>query len=78
MARDTVQSVARAMALLDQLARAREGLRLSDLARDTGLATSTTHRILVTLEAGGYVRCDRKGALWHMGAALEAWTVTPG
>src|SRR5882672_5591635 len=47
--RDTgVQSVDRALSIIETLAEDDEGYRLSDLAVRTGLSTSTVHRLLAT------------------------------
>ncbi len=46
----TVQSLLRAIALLEILAEDDEGYRLVDLAAPAGLSTSTAHRLLTTLE----------------------------
>ena len=45
-----VQSVDRALSIIEVLAEDDEGYRLSDLAVRTGLSTSTVHRLLATLE----------------------------
>ena len=45
-----VQSVDRALQIIETLAEDDEGYRLSDLAIRTGLSTSTVHRLLTTLE----------------------------
>ena len=50
----SVQSVQRAMALLKALATSDEGHRVSDLAKGAGLAVSTTHRLLTTLEIDNF------------------------
>lgn len=63
----TVQSVERAMALLEVLGEDEEGQRLTDLARRTGLSVSTTHRLLTTLEQRRFVEFDRSDGLWHVG-----------
>lgn len=68
-----VQSVDRALSLLERLAQAPEGLRLSDLARDSGLAMSTAHRLLTTLERRGFAQFDAAQAHWHVGR--KAFTV---
>lgn len=52
----SVQSVARAFALLEALGEAGGELPLADLAATTGLAGPTAHRILKTMQALGYVR----------------------
>lgn len=62
-----VQSVERALALLEHVAQAPEGVRLSDLARAVGLAPSTTHRLLTTLEQRGFAQCDPVSMRWHVG-----------
>ncbi|WP_245296766.1 IclR family transcriptional regulator [Rhizobium bangladeshense] len=62
-----VQSVDRAMMLLEVLGEDEEGNRLSDLASRTGLAPSTVHRLLTTLEQRQFIRFDPAGRLWHIG-----------
>jgi IclR family acetate operon transcriptional repressor len=56
--RGGVQSVERALGLLDLLARAGGRLGLSELAERSGLPLGTVHRLLATLGAAGYVRQD--------------------
>ena len=63
---NTVQSLDRAMILLDTLAQA-SGLTLSDLAQQTGQAAATVYRALITLQAHGMVEVEEKGQLWHVG-----------
>src|SRR6476619_4250875 len=63
-----VQSVDRALSLLETLAEDDEGYRLSDLAVRTGLSTSTVHRLLATLEKRRFVQFDRSESKWHVGA----------
>jgi IclR family acetate operon transcriptional repressor len=73
-ARDSgVQSVDRALSIIETLAEDDEGYRLSDLAIRTGLSTSTVHRLLGTLENRRFVQFDRAGSKWHVGA--RAFTV---
>lgn len=62
-----VQSVDRALLLLKALSQREEGLRLSDLARQQGLAPSTTHRLLTALEYRGFAQFDAQHARWHIG-----------
>jgi IclR family acetate operon transcriptional repressor len=62
----TIQSVTRALALLERLALTENGMRLSDLAKAEGLAISTTHRMLTTLEDRGFAQTTADG-LWHVG-----------
>lgn len=68
----SVQSLDRALGLLGAIA-ARDGVTLADMAAATGLATSTAHRILGTLESHGYVRQDAESGLWTIG--VGAYTV---
>jgi IclR family acetate operon transcriptional repressor len=63
-----VQSVDRALSIIETLAEDDEGYRLSDLAIRTGLSTSTVHRLLATLESRRFVQFDRTELKWHVGA----------
>src|SRR5437764_5253784 len=63
-----VQSVDRALQIIETLAEDDEGYRLSDLAVRTGLSTSTAHRLLGTLEKRRFVQFDRTESKWHIGA----------
>jgi IclR family acetate operon transcriptional repressor len=63
-----VQSVDRALLIVETLAEDDEGYRLSDLAVRTGLSTSTVHRLLATLEKRRFVQFDRYESKWHVGA----------
>jgi IclR family transcriptional regulator, acetate operon repressor len=63
-----VQSVDRALLIIETLAEDDEGYRLSDLAVRTGLSTSTAHRLLATLERRRFVQFDRYESKWHIGA----------
>lgn len=63
-----VQSVDRALSIIETLAEDDEGYRLSDLAVRTGLSTSTVHRLLATLESRRFVQFDRAESKWHVGA----------
>jgi IclR family acetate operon transcriptional repressor len=56
-----VGTVARALALLDALAASESALGVSELARRTGVNTSTASRLLVTLEHEGYVEREQGG-----------------
>jgi IclR family acetate operon transcriptional repressor len=62
-----VQSVDRAMSLLDALGEDEEGYRLTDLAIRTGLSPSTAHRLLTTLEQRRFVEFDPSDNIWHVG-----------
>src|ERR1700735_4374629 len=63
-----VQSVDRALSIIETLAEDDEGYRLSDLAVRTGLSTSTVHRLLATMEKRRFVHFDRYESKWHVGA----------
>lgn len=62
-----VQSLNRAIAILNRVAEAGDGLALTDIARDVKLSTSTAHRLLTTLQAQRYVRFDAAHKLWYVG-----------
>ncbi|RWR15580.1 IclR family transcriptional regulator [Paenirhodobacter populi] len=63
----TVQAVDRALHLLETLAAHPDGVRLSDIARQVGLAPSTAHRLLTTLEQRGFAQFDTAKTHWHVG-----------
>jgi len=65
--RDQVQSVVRALALLNRLAEAEEAATLTELAQQVGLSPSTAHRLLATLEQERYVRFDAERRAWTIG-----------
>lgn len=62
-----VQSVDRAMLLLEALGEDEEGYRLTDLAIRTGLSPSTAHRLLTTLEKRRFVEFNPSDNMWHVG-----------
>lgn len=68
-----VQSLGRALAILDRLAASEAGLTLTDLAQSVGLAPSTAHRLLTTLEQNRYVRFEAEGGIWAVG--VQAFVV---
>jgi len=68
-----VQSLMRALALLEQVSAHEHGATLTDLASAVELAPSTAHRLLKTLEAMSYVRQDEERSLWFVG--VKAFTV---
>lgn len=65
-ASSSVQSLDRALALLEVIAEA-DGLTLSDLAQRAGIPPSSAHRILATLQAHDYVSHDEERGLWLIG-----------
>jgi IclR family acetate operon transcriptional repressor len=63
-----VQSLSRALGLLEHLAAAAErGISLTDLARRARLPPSTTHRLLATLEQQGFAELDTERGIWFVG-----------
>lgn len=62
-----VQSVERALRLLEVLSEDAEGYRLTDLSLQTGLSPSTVHRLLTTLEHRQFVQFDQTDSTWHVG-----------
>jgi IclR family acetate operon transcriptional repressor len=62
-----VQSLTRALSLLEALARSHDGLTLTELAQTVGLATSTAHRLLTTLQQARFVRFDPLSSVWQVG-----------
>jgi IclR family acetate operon transcriptional repressor len=68
-----VQSLLRAIRILKALAQAGPGLTLTDTAHTVGLAPSTAHRLLTTLQYERLVRFDPATALWSIG--VEAFNI---
>ncbi len=68
-ARDSgqVQSLTRALAILETLAETTDGMTLSDVAQVVGLAPSTAHRLLTTLESRHFVRFIAGEGVWQVG-----------
>lgn len=62
-----VQSVARALAILNALADDEQGLTLSEVAQTVGLAPSTAHRLLTSLQQDRFVRFDQERNAWQVG-----------
>ncbi|MGC6516706.1 MAG: IclR family transcriptional regulator [Candidatus Puniceispirillaceae bacterium] len=68
------QSVSRALRLLSRLSEEPNGMTLSELARGVGLAPSTAHRLLTTLQLERFVRFEDSRWLvgvqaFHVGAS---------
>ncbi|QPC41914.1 helix-turn-helix domain-containing protein [Kaustia mangrovi] len=62
-----VQSLSRALKLLNALSHHPQGLSLSEVAHEVGLPTSTAHRLLTTLQNERYVRFDTERSAWLIG-----------
>jgi IclR family acetate operon transcriptional repressor len=68
-----VQSLNRALSLLDAVARSHDGLTLTELAQTVGLPPSTAHRLLTTLQQARFVRFDPLASVWQIG--VQAFVV---
>jgi IclR family acetate operon transcriptional repressor len=68
-----VQSIARALAILDELAANDDGLSLTALSRAVGLPPSSAHRLLTTLQLRGFVRFEQPTMTWRVG--VQAFVV---
>lgn len=67
-----VQSLVRAFGILDLLGEHIDGLGLAQIARETGLAKTTAHRLLTTMDSLDYVTFDRQTNLWSVGVRTFA------
>jgi IclR family transcriptional regulator, KDG regulon repressor len=70
--RGGVQSLGRAFAILEQVARHREGISLAELAKLVGLHTSTTFHLAKTMVSLGYIRQERETKRYRVGRPLFA------
>lgn len=68
-----VQSLDRALNLLECLAKEEGGMSLTDLAQRVALAPSTAHRLLKTLARRRFAHHDEERGLWFVG--VQAFTV---
>ena len=64
---DQVQSLVRALGIINRLAAADEGVTLTEVSQQVGLSASTAHRLLTTLEQERYVHFDAERRLWSVG-----------
>ena len=71
-----VQSLARALTLLELISEREQGAALTELAQAASLAPSTAHRLLKSLEQMRYVRQDEDRGVWFVG--VKAFTVGNG
>jgi DNA-binding IclR family transcriptional regulator len=70
--RSGVQSLARAFAILEEIARNRDGIGLADLSKRVGLHNSTTFHLVKTLVSLGYVRQMQDSKRYRIGRPLFA------
>jgi IclR family acetate operon transcriptional repressor len=66
----TVQSIDRALDILEALASRRSPTGISELAHHVDLHVSTVHRLLTTLVDRGYVRQDPETSRYHLAARV--------
>jgi len=62
-----VQSITRALSILNALCDSGDGMSLTEVAETVGLAPSTAHRLLTTLQAERFVRFDSSATAWQIG-----------
>ena len=73
----TVSSVvAKSAAVVDAICRSRSAMTLSEIMRETGLAKSSTHRILAILMAENLVAMDAHRQGYRIGPRLLGWAVS--
>jgi DNA-binding IclR family transcriptional regulator len=65
-----VQSIERAFAIVEEVARHREGVRLGELSRRVGLHTSTTFHLVKTMLLLGYLRQMPDDKTYRLGTPL--------
>jgi DNA-binding IclR family transcriptional regulator len=70
--RGGVQSIARAFAILEEVARDRDGVALADLAKRVGLHNSTAFHLVKTMVSLGYVRQIKDTKRYRIGRPLFA------
>ncbi len=70
--RGGIQSIERAFAILEEVARSRDGVTLAELSKRLGLHTSTVFHLVQTMVARGYVRQMREGRRYRIGRPLFA------
>ncbi len=75
--RYTVLPVMKALRVLDLVAGAEGGTRLSALALAVRLPKTTVFRYLCSLEAAGYLACDPVAETWSLGARFRALSEPP-
>ncbi len=71
-----VQSLVRALRLLSVVAKADDGLTLTEAANRTGLPVSSAHRLLSTLQQERFVRFEQERTRWFVG--VEAFVAGSG
>jgi IclR family KDG regulon transcriptional repressor len=67
-----VQSIGRAFAILEEVARNRDGIGLADLSKRVGLHNSTTFHLVKTMVSLGYIRQIKDSKRYRIGRPLFA------
>src|SRR5208282_4365940 len=67
-----VQSIGRAFAILEEVARRRDGIGLAELSKRVGLHNSTTFHLVKTMVSLGYVRQLKDSKRYRIGRPLFA------
>lgn len=70
--RGGVQSIERAFAIIEEVARNRDGIGLADLSKRVGLHNSTTFHLVKTMVALGYLRQIKESKRYRIGRPLFA------
>lgn len=70
--RARVQSLGRAFAILEEVARHRAGIGLADLSKRVGLHNSTAFHLVKTMVALGYIRQEKDSKRYRIGRPLFA------
>ena len=68
--RGGIQSISRAFHILEEIARAREGIPLSELSKRVGLHNSTAFHLVKTMVSLGYIRQERDTKRYRIGRPL--------
>lgn len=71
-ARGGVQSIGRGFAILEEIARNRDGIGLAELSKRVGLHNSTTFHLVKTMVSLGYVRQMKDSKRYRIGRPLFA------
>ncbi len=61
------KTLLKSMQILERLAESNNGLSLSELSMQLGIAPATIHRLLYTFEKRGYIYHDHELGLWFIG-----------
>lgn len=68
--RTGIQSLERAFAILEEVARNRDGINLADLSKNVGLHNSTTFHLVKTMTQLGYISQVRDSKRYRIGSKL--------